>query len=135
MFKDQNYFFLNSRIKASAHTFKVVVGDYRTDAEDPHEKAFTALHVYKHSGYVHGQHDNDIALVMLAQPVTMDRATVWQACLPTYGTQPFGPNDVCYVTGWGDSMGKLNAPVVWTKQHDSNCYKLMQDCSMYVLSF
>ncbi|XP_041090933.1 transmembrane protease serine 4a isoform X2 [Polyodon spathula] len=56
---------------------------------------------------IHGNYasnDNDIAMVMLSQPLTLSE-TVKPVCLPSYGLQ-LDANSPLWVTGWGNTQEK-----------------------------
>ncbi|WAQ96127.1 NETR-like protein [Mya arenaria] len=98
--------------RPTSSSFQVVVGDYNTKSTDLHEHSVSVNHVYKHNEYHPGRHGNDIALIKLSQGVTRSKRQVWQACLPKFDTEPFGPGDSCYVTGWGESRGTTTTGIL-----------------------
>ncbi len=69
------------------------------------EKCYKVDGFISHEGYVSSQNPiNDIALVHLAEPVSMTEE-ISPICLPQPGAmRPVGTP--CYATGWGDKEGR-----------------------------
>ena len=97
----------------------MVVGDTDTNMTEGTEQEFHIQTIIKHKDYTHGGHSNDIALVKLQSPVDLYRPNVSLACLPVFGERPYDASDTCYVTGWGDTKGRLSSRIAL-----STCIKL-----------
>ena len=94
----------------------MVVGDTNKNITEGSEQEIDIHNVSIHKDYVIGSHSYDIALVQLTHPVSISNQNVNFACLPLYSDSPFTSADTCYVTGWGDTKGKIVRAAVTTRQ-------------------
>ncbi|XP_067940309.1 chymotrypsinogen A-like [Watersipora subatra] len=95
----------------SPSDFKVVLGEHRLNQDSGREVEREIAEIVKHESYSdRSPWPNDIALLRLAQPVTLGNA-VQTACLPK-ASDEFTSSDTCWVTGWGDSKGTANENIL-----------------------
>ncbi|XP_068586779.1 coagulation factor VIIi [Cebidichthys violaceus] len=88
----------------------VVAGEHNLDVEDGSEQKLPVSMAFAHEGYVPLTGDNDIALLQLGRPVTLNRDVV-PVCLPTGDFARWELLPVRYhtVSGWGKRTSGGNA--------------------------
>lgn len=95
---------------------RVRLGDFRAQSRDSGEQEFSITQLVKHNWYKPGGHFGDIALIKLDCPPHYSRY-VQKICLSDKTTFPFNSTDYCFVTGWGETKGKV--------------YHFLYDCCHY----
>ncbi|XP_068723572.1 zinc metalloproteinase nas-15-like [Montipora capricornis] len=75
------------------------LGDHNSHRNEGTEQNIGASRVIKHPAYDSRRNNNDIALLKLSRPATIN-ARVSPACLPQ-GNYIVPPGTTCYTTGWG----------------------------------
>ena len=96
--------FFSDRSTSSWH---VVLGDHHLLKADAHQIVVGVSKVLVHENYDQDTTENDITLLKLTTPVTLNNY-VNIACLPTK-TVTSGQH--CYITGFGDTMGNFSLTI------------------------
>eukprot|EP00058_Branchiostoma_floridae_P020569 XP_002606059.1 hypothetical protein BRAFLDRAFT_60382 [Branchiostoma floridae] len=84
--------------------YNVILGKYHKYITDPTEQRLAVSQIISHGEYSTHPTNKDLALLKLAQPVTLNQY-VWPVCLVS------GPGDDppegtrCVITGWGTTQG------------------------------
>ncbi|GAB1609681.1 hypothetical protein Ahia01_001254000 [Argonauta hians] len=66
---------------------------------------------WQHPAYIHGgSYPNDVALLKLSTPIALSEY-IKTVCLPSSANR-FTSQDECWVTGWGDTLGRGNPDVL-----------------------
>eukprot|EP00058_Branchiostoma_floridae_P021473 XP_002606963.1 hypothetical protein BRAFLDRAFT_200682 [Branchiostoma floridae] len=97
----------------SPSEYNVILGKYNKSAyiTDPTEQRLAVSQIISHNEYSPYPANKDLALLKLAQPVTLNQY-VWPVCLVS------GPGDdppegtSCVITGWGNTQGTGNDDVL-----------------------
>uniref|UniRef100_W5MLB6 complement subcomponent C1r n=1 Tax=Lepisosteus oculatus TaxID=7918 RepID=W5MLB6_LEPOC len=86
-------------LETIVESLEVYVGD--NDVENILKNKLSVEAVFPHPGFSQSStsFDNDLALIKLKEPVTVNRH-IMPLCLPPEGT-PYSPGSVGYVSGWG----------------------------------
>lgn len=92
-------FFFSDR---STTRWKVVLGSHHLLSSDPNQIQSSVAKIIVHENYDEDLTTNDIALIKLSSPVTLNNY-VNIACLPS---RVVSDSATCYSTGFGDTMGK-----------------------------
>jgi len=87
----------------TARHWEVVLGKHHLLRTDPHQVTSAVAKIIVHENYDPDLTSNDITLLKLASPVTLNNY-VNVACVPT---EPVTDGLECYTTGFGDTLGKL----------------------------
>ncbi|XP_036373333.1 tolloid-like protein 1 [Megalops cyprinoides] len=93
--------------------WRMCLGKHNLTFEEPSEKCFSVLGIYRHEGFRYPQVPTvefDIALVRLDGEV-MPSAEISYVCMPSVEEQLPG-GKMCYATGWGDETGNSTNPKV-----------------------
>lgn len=85
----------------------MVLGDHHLLKADAHQIVVGVSKVLVHENYDQDTTENDITLLKLTTPVTLNNY-VNIACLPTK-TVTSGQH--CYITGFGDTMGNISLTI------------------------
>lgn len=105
----------------------VVAGDHQLKHKEGTEQTRYIDRIIEHERYDTNTQENDIALIRLSSPLTLDGLTVAPICLPPPMTNFTGD---CLVTGWGkvseggssaDLLQKVIVPII-TDQKCQNSY-------------
>ncbi|KAF7208399.1 trypsin [Nothobranchius furzeri] len=83
-----------------SYLVKVVLGDQNLMSSDGYEQIFNVLFIIKHPDYNLWMLDNDIMLLKLDRPATIN-AAVDVAVLPDVDAPPLPNLSTCTVSGWG----------------------------------
>lgn len=86
----------------STTRWNVVLGSHHLLSSDPNQIQSSVAKIIVHENYDEDLTTNDIALVKLSSPVTLNNY-VNIACLPSHVVSD---SATCYSTGFGDTMGK-----------------------------
>ncbi|KAJ7393856.1 hypothetical protein OS493_003523 [Desmophyllum pertusum] len=86
-----------STLTASYYTVRL--GDHNRNLNEGTEQDITAKRVIKHENYGSPVLNNDIALIQLSKPATLN-ARVGTVCLPSQD-EMVSTSSTCYITGWG----------------------------------
>jgi secreted trypsin-like serine protease len=85
----------------SASQFTVILGDHRQSITESTEQSRGASRLILHPGYVHSTIQNDLALIELSSPVTLNAAV---STIPLQ-TANWGWQSDTQVSGWGRTSG------------------------------
>ncbi|XP_013387554.1 serine protease hepsin [Lingula anatina] len=93
--------------------FKVVLGEHHREQTSGNEVERGVARFIMHPQYdgSGAGFPNDIALVKLASPVSLDGPHMRAACLPEPGEE-YSASDECWITGWGDTKGTGNEQIL-----------------------
>ncbi|CAL1527992.1 unnamed protein product [Lymnaea stagnalis] len=107
-------------ILSAAHCFKglsnnpgrwqVVAGKHHLNKVDPGQQTVQVLKILMHGDYNITTVENDIALLVLAQPLTFSDV-IQPICLPT-AEQGVTAGEICLLAGWGATRGTANEMVL-----------------------
>ncbi|KAG9334584.1 hypothetical protein JZ751_007405 [Albula glossodonta] len=124
-------------VVSAAHCYKyrvqVRLGEHNIESQEGTEQFINSAKVIKHPHYSSRNMDNDIMLIKLSQPATLNRY-VQTVPLPTSCA---GAGSQCLVSGWGyypDRLRCLKAPIL----SDSSCrgsYPGMITSNMFCAGF
>jgi len=103
----------------------VVLGDHNRWWLDGNEQVISASHVIPHPNYESWIVNNDIMLIKLSQPATLNQY-IQPVALPT-GCAPAGT--MCTVSGWGVTMssGGYTAALHWGTSGDGTKYLIINN--------
>ena len=109
----------------------VRLGEHSLNTQDGSEQEYRVVHTYVHPDYDPETVDNDIALLKLSSPATLDKR-VQLACLPKQGA-PLPQDKLCTILGWGkekhmaasgtEVLREAKVPIVDIK----NCLEVYED--------
>ncbi|XP_053547769.1 trypsin-like [Bombina bombina] len=127
-------------VVSAAHCFKsrveVRLGEHNIFVSEGTEQFINSAKVIRHSGYNSRTLDNDIMLIKLASPATIN-SYVNTVALPS-GCAAAGTS--CLISGWGNTLSSgnllqcLNAPIL-THAQCSNAYPGMITDNMICVGF
>ncbi|KAM7401869.1 hypothetical protein PAMP_017146 [Pampus punctatissimus] len=83
-----------------SHLIQVVLSEHSINTVDGFEQIFNVSLVFRHYKYQHWTFDNDIMLLKLDRPATIN-ARVEPAHLPDPDSPPLTGRTLCTVSGWG----------------------------------
>ena len=82
--------------------YTIRLGDHNRKVNEGTEQDLKAIKVISHPNYNNPRLNNDIALIQLAKPATLNKR-VGLVCLPGQDeVVPAGSN--CYITGWWETV-------------------------------
>ncbi|XP_035694375.1 MAM and LDL-receptor class A domain-containing protein 2-like [Branchiostoma floridae] len=95
----------------SPSIYNIILGKYNKSNTDSTEQRLQISQIIIHNGYSRNPTNKDLALLKLAQPVTLNQY-VWPVCLVSGpgDDPPEGTN--CVSTGWGTTQGTGNDDVL-----------------------
>ncbi|XP_052789911.1 vitamin K-dependent protein C-like isoform X2 [Mya arenaria] len=86
--------------------WRVYAGEYNISATDPNEKYYHIRRVVLHPGYNVSSLENDVALIILNDPIQWNDNTR-PLCLPD-PTTSYTVGEQCYLAGWGSTSSTGN---------------------------
>ncbi|XP_068276789.1 acrosin-like [Nyctibius grandis] len=89
-------------------TWRVVIGATQLSQEGPETQVRNIARLLVHENYAHGPEENDIALLVLDQPVQCGYY-VQLACVPDFSLR-VSELTTCYVSGWGSTTPRSGRP-------------------------
>lgn len=108
----------------------LVLGKHHMNQHDLHQTTASIAKIMVHEEYDSDATSNDITLLKLASPVTLNNY-INVACLPS---QPTTDHEECYTTGFGDVLGKYSTgthtPQVLVTSSVSTVYGVILTLSM-----
>lgn len=91
-----------------AGSWRIVLGKHRLKRSETPERTIPVKRIYRHEHFrypTHSELDYDIALVKAATDIVPNNH-IRYACLPRKQIN-LKPGQYCWVTGWGDTRGKV----------------------------